>query len=143
MIWMLPFLAPLISPAEPFAGHLRRAVKVDLEHNVAIGTGAQNAVLWYQAAVENDKEKWVDVTGCSKGSVTYRCAFTLFREGGDVRFEGKMSPATLRCTALFKRFTDAEGEEWAKWAVTHAKARPTGGHSRTSMHCWSGGRPPL
>ena len=128
------FVAALAAPNEPLAGYLRFAVRADLEHNVAIGTGAENAVAWFKAAAKNDRKIRTSITGCSKGSITYRCSFSLIREGGDVRFEGQLSPAILKCTALFKRFTDEEGETWG---VTHAKAKPTGGHTRTSMRCRS------
>lgn len=128
-------LAGLAVPSEPLAGNLRYAVRVDLEHNVAIGTGAQNAVAWFKAAAEHDRIIRTAITGCRRGSITYRCSFSLIREGGDVRFEGRLSPAILKCTALFKQYIDEEGQ--TVWGLSHAKASLTRPHTRTSMRCGS------
>lgn len=61
------FLAVLTVPNEPLAGNLRYAVRFDLEHNVLIGTGAQNAVAWFKAAAKNDRIIRTAINGLPTG----------------------------------------------------------------------------
>lgn len=117
------------------AGYLRYAVRADLFHNEAIGTGAWNAVQWYRAAAANNRTIFVRDLRCRNRSADTRCPFTLFREGGDVRIDGEISPAILKCAALFVHCADEKGEGWA---VVHSPPKPAGGHSRTSMDCGKG-----
>jgi hypothetical protein len=116
-----------VQPDPSLAAVLRAAISSDLELNGTIGNGNWLANLWYNAMSER-KTGHIRNLICVPQQRGYRCAFTLFREGGPGTALGQTAPDTLKCEATFERDTEVNGS----WRVQHL---PHVGHSQTSMAC--------
>ena len=107
------------------------AIWADLQLNAMMGNGNWPASLWYNGGAENPPTPDLHIRdlACRKHAGSYRCTFTLVRDGGVVIVLGEEAPDVLTCEA------DLRQGEQAAWTVEHLSPTPRGGHSRTTMHC--------